>query len=111
MPHIIIEHDSKTKKEINLSKLAQSLHAILATHETVKLEALKTRTVEVENVIIGNNEMPNKMIHVTVLLLAGRSNELKETMAKSLFDKTHEILDGHPCSITVNIDELATYIK
>tara|TARA_Y100000385_G_C12825917_1_gene522394 strand:- start:400 stop:735 length:336 start_codon:yes stop_codon:yes gene_type:complete len=111
MPHIIIEHDSKIKSEVDLSILADTLHSSLAAQKTVKLEALKTRTIEVENVLIGNNDMPNKMIHITVLLLAGRSDELKEKMAKSLFDKTKELLDGFSCSITVNIDELATYIK
>lgn len=111
MPHIIIEHDSNIKNEIDLSNLVKTLHSTLATHETIKLEALKTRTIEVGNVLIGNSDMPNKMIHITVLLLAGRSDELKETMAKSLFDKTREALKGSICSVTVNIDELATYIK
>lgn len=111
MPHIIIEHDQRIKEEIELATLAHSLHSCLATHDTVKLEAIKTRTVEVQNVIIGSTETANKILHITVLLLKGRSDDLKKTMAQSLFNKVKERLGNVECSVTVNIDELATYIK
>ena len=44
------------------------------------------------NVFIGNEDMPNKIIHVTVLLLSGRSDTLKETMAQSLFDTVKDLI-------------------
>lgn len=111
MPHIIIEHDKDIKEEINLSELARALHETLSIQETVKLESIKTRSVEVNNIIIGSCETAQKILHVTVLLLSGRSPELKQLMAQSLFDKVKEKLGKLECSVTVNIDELATYIK
>jgi 5-carboxymethyl-2-hydroxymuconate isomerase len=110
MPHIIIEHDEKTKNEIDLGKLAESLHLNLASQDTIKLEAIKTRTVELKNVIVGTGES-NRMIHIEVLLLEGRSQELKEHIAQELFNVTQKILEDLECALTVNIAELGVYKK
>lgn len=110
MPHIVIEHDSQTTNEVDLKALAQTLHDTLAAQETVKLEALKTRTIEVDNTIIGAGEN-NQMIHVNVLLLTGRSVELKETMCAALFEAAQSFLADKKLSLTVNIDELGVYKK
>jgi 5-carboxymethyl-2-hydroxymuconate isomerase len=110
MPHIIIEHDEKTKNEIDLSKLAKSLHLNLASQDTIKLEAIKTRTVELKNVIVGTGAS-NRMIHIEVLLLEGRSQELKEYIAQELFNLTQIMLQDLECALTVNIAELGVYKK
>ena len=110
MPHIVIEHDSEIKKHIDLKKLANSLHQMMAKQETVSLEALKTRTIEVSNVIIGNGS-DNKMIHIDVQLLTGRSEELKRKMGEALFFETQKFLEAIVCSLSVNVRELGVYKK
>ena len=110
MPHIVIEHDSEIKKNIDLKKLAHSLHQTMASQETVALEALKTRTIEVSNVIIGDGK-DNKMIHVEVQLLTGRSDELKVKMGEDIFLECKKYLEGIVCSLSVNVTELGTYKK
>ena len=110
MPHIIIEHDSKTKESVDLKALATCLHNTLAAQETVRLEAVKTRTLEIDNVTVGAGEH-NEMLHVEVKLLEGRSVELKEQMALALFNEASNFLEGKNCSISVNIIELGVYKK
>ena len=115
MPHIIIEHDSSISKKLNLGSMVKDLHTNLASQKTVKLEFLKTRTIEVDNVLIGTGKH-NQMIHVNVLLLTGRSTELKEKMSNDLFDIVKDYLDKseigmEDCSLSVNVDELGSYRK
>ena len=110
MPHIIIEHYSKTKTQADLAKLTQSLHTTLAAQETIKLEAIKTRTIEIDNVIVADGSN-NQMLHVEIRLLTGRSVELKETMANAIYNTAKEVLEGVDCLLTVNVSELGVYKK
>ncbi len=110
MPHIVIQHDKKIKDEVNLPRLAQDLHDKLADQETISLEAIKTRTIQIENVIIADGSN-NKMIHIEVQLLAGRSHDLKEHMALELFTTAQKSLENNDCALTVNISELGVYKK
>lgn len=110
MPHIVIEHDKKTGESLDLSSLVKELHHTLAAQETVSLEAIKTRTIEVENVLIADGSH-NQMIHIQVLLLKGRSDELKLEMANALYSCTLNTLKDLKCSVTVNVGELGVYKK
>ena len=110
MPHIIIEHNKTTNKQIDLSHLAKEVHSTLAAQETVSLESIKTRTIEIENVIVADGSH-NQMVHIEIRLLSGRSEELKEKMAKAVHEKANNILSDINCILTINISELGTYIK
>lgn len=110
MPHIIIEHDTKTKEAIDLTELSMCLHETLANQETIKLEAIKTRTIEIDNVIVGEGDN-NQMLHVEIRLLTGRSSELKETMANAIYQEASTKLQDTNCLLTVNVSELGVYKK
>lgn len=110
MPHIVIEHDREVSNEISLVGLANDLHHTLSQQETVKLESIKTRTVQVENVIVADGRI-NKMVHVQVYLLPGRDNKLKERMAKALYETASKNLAGIKCKLSIHISELQVYIK
>lgn len=110
MPHIIIEHSKEIKQEVELAQLAMDLHQGLAEQDTVKLGSLKTRTQEVRNLIIGDNET-ERFLHVQVFLLKGRSEELKQTMADNLFKIAQGHLKESPSSLSVNVSELGAYSK
>jgi 5-carboxymethyl-2-hydroxymuconate isomerase len=110
LPHITIEHDQKIESEIDLNQLSKSLHQCLASQDTVTLDSVKTRTIEVKNVIIGVGDC-NRIIHIGVLLLSGRSKELKDRMAQELFSVAQTAIGELDCSLTVNVAELSAYKK
>ena len=111
MPHIIIEHDPKTKQDIDLGALCRDLHQCLAKQESVKEEAIKTRSIEVDNLIVGTAENNNQMIHIELKLLTGRSDEVKMYMAEALHAVAKKNLGKIECSITVDVSELGVYKK
>lgn len=110
MPHITIEHSPIENNEISLKELASELHYGLAKHDTIALQAIKTRTVEVSNVIIGDEGMQNKFLHTTIQLLTGRSEELKQIIIEDIF-KLVKSQSNDDYSISVEIRELQTYKK
>lgn len=109
MPHIIIEHSQSTAGEIDLNKLANSLHQELSEKETISLSNIKTRCHLAKNVIIGENSS-KKFLHITVKLLSGRSEELKKEIADSLFEKIEKFTKNNSY-VSVEVVDLQTYRK
>lgn len=108
MPHIIIEHSGNLGSEEQLKNLAMDLHTTMAQQETIKIEALKTRTCVSHNVVLGTGQK-NQLLHITFLLLAGRSDELKQTFINALSETAKPYYDPSVCSFSVEVKELETY--
>lgn len=96
MPHIIVEHTADIEA---VDGLLSALHESLAGQETVALESIKTRSIEVKNAIVGNGSQ-NSMIHVMVKLLSGRSDQLLKKMTGDLRDVALQNISGNT-SVTV----------
>lgn len=111
MPHIIVEYTSTMKHDI--PELLSQLHENLAGQDTVKIKAIKTRGIPVQHVIVGTGGWSDKMIHIALKLLPGRSDELKRTMSQDLHDVAKAFVQDDSVSITVEVTELheASYIK
>jgi 5-carboxymethyl-2-hydroxymuconate isomerase len=111
MPHIIVEYTSTMK--LDMPELLSQLHESLAGQDTVKIKAIKTRGVPVQHVIVGTGDWSDKMIHITLKLLPGRSDELKRTMAQDLHVIAKGFVKDDSASVTVEVTELheASYIK
>lgn len=110
MPHIVIEH-SGLGQNLDLASLSIKLHNTLSGHETINLAAIKTRTIESSHANIGTSSMANKFIHITLLLLPGRSDELKLKIVKNLYDDTLLFLTDKNCSVSVETRDLGVYFK
>ena len=116
MPHLIIEHNQTVNKNLNISRLTKSLHQILAKQESIKLESIKSRSIVIDDCLIGDSETKPDFIHVTLKLLAGRSDELKNSIGQSLqeeiFNEFQKAKRSRTtASITLEIRDLETYFK
>ena len=111
MPHIIVEYTSTMK--LDMPEFLSALHFNLAEQDTIKIKAIKTRGIPVQHVIVGDGRWSDKMIHVALKLLPGRSDELKRTMAQELHGVAKEFVKDDSVSITVEVIDLheASYTK
>ena len=111
MPHIIVEYTQGLSEDI--PKLLTALHNDLAPRDTINIHAIKTRAIPIQYVIVGDGNEPDKMIHITLKLLPGRSDELKKQMAQGLFDTAKARTHDDRISITVEVADLheASYTK
>ena len=66
-----------------VAALVGDLHQSLAGQESVTLGAIKSRSIAVQNAFVG--EVQNgSMVHVTLKLLSGRSDDLRAKMTGDL---------------------------
>ncbi|MGH1467332.1 MAG: 5-carboxymethyl-2-hydroxymuconate Delta-isomerase [Bdellovibrionales bacterium] len=107
MPHIILEHNSTDKALV--AKTCELLHKTLSEQETVKLGSIKTRSVFIENLVLGDGTADEDFAHVQLKLLPGRTEKLRVQMSKALL----EVLQSQfgTGSLSVEVIELASYSK
>lgn len=106
MPHIIIEHS-----DVLPEGLPRALHDNLTTQETIIAAGIKTRSIRIENAIIGDGSK-EAMVHIALKLLPGRSDELKTTMSQGLAETAKQFVNDNT-SVTVEVIDLHadSYIK
>ena len=108
MPHLIIEHSKNISLKKDFKSLVEDLHSNFAKQETVRLSAVKSRTIMSENVIVGEGSK-SEFLFLKVLLLPGRTEELK----KRFVDVLRDIIASHvfedKCSFCIEIAELQYY--
>ena len=102
MPHLIVEH---TRDIDEISQLLQDLHHNLGQQDTVNIESLKTRSICLDHVVIGNGDMQS-MVHVTLRLLPGRDDMLLKKMTTDLDSIARQHCSSLNTRITVESVEL-----
>ena len=108
MPHLIVEHSKNIKLKKDFKSLTEELHQSFSEQETVRLSAIKTRTTASENVIVGDGTKP-EFLFLKVLLLPGRSEELKQKFCEVLSEVIKEHVYEEQCSFCIEICELQHY--
>lgn len=109
MPHITLEF-SNNVPEKDFTQLFLKMHEFLSTQLPTELNNCKSRIVRCENFLIGDADPKNAFVHLAILVLKGRSVELKNTIASQLmqmlkahFKDSAKLMD---LQISVAIDDL-----
>lgn len=102
MPHIIVEHSADIA---DIPVLLEKLHHNLSKQDTVTLESIKTRAIEVQHAIVGNSDK-KLMLHIIVKLLSGRPDDLLNKISGDL----REIACTH-CGgdVSVTVETVSLY--
>lgn len=86
MPHLTLEYSANITEQIDFQDLFRHFHKVLNETGGVNLGNCKSRAVVQNEHLIGDGDAGHAFVHLNVLLLAGRSQELKQKL-------THELLD------------------
>lgn len=109
MPHIVVEHSMRLMDQTTHAALLKALHERVAAEASVDIKRIKTRSIPLEDVIVGDTGDENLMMHITLKLLAGRSAAVRKGIAADLQKIGREFLSrcGHGnCPVTVETVEL-----
>ena len=114
MPHLILEYTKNLTDKVNVPELLQSTHDALVG-EGIDQARLKTRAIEITHSVVGTAPVnEGQMAHMTLLLLEGRSVELKQQYAHAVHDVVKEaVQSSHPnCAVTLEVRDMVkdTYI-
>ncbi|MEL7258615.1 MAG: 5-carboxymethyl-2-hydroxymuconate isomerase [Pseudomonadota bacterium] len=110
MPHIIIEHSKGLDDSYDLQALCDDLWEKFAAHPAITApDTVRTRTIAANASRIGVESQ--SFAHATLLLLPGRSDEVRMELAQLILST----LEGHlpdVGSLTVRLDDIQQpYIK
>jgi len=90
MPQITVEF-SPALDHVDWGAFALELHPVVVETAAARLEACKTRTLRTEDDVVGGEADGHAIVHVTLALLAGRSDATKAKLTET----TLELLRKH----------------
>ena len=107
MPHIIVEHSSNIEDQIDLPDLLQGLHDALAA-EGIDKARIKTRSIPLSHAVVGDHGSSGHMVHITLLLLAGRDVATKKQYADPLHALAKGVLQEKlpQCAVTLEVRDM-----
>lgn len=110
MPQLEIEYSAQLPIKDELSKLAVDLHYVIAREADAELSSFKTRITPLENVVIGDGDPKNAMVHLDIRLLSGRINAVKfatgEAALAALIDRLEWLVGDYLVQFTVEVHDL-----
>lgn len=107
MPHITVEHTAPVSRQ-----MLEALHHNLAGQDTINLAAIKTRAIPVQQGIVGDGTH-TEFVHITVKLLSGRAEALRQKIGADLKAVALEHINPATTALSIEIAEMdpATYVK
>jgi 5-carboxymethyl-2-hydroxymuconate isomerase len=117
VPHLTLEYTANLAQDIPFSSLFSELHQVLSNVCGVHVANCKSRAVRHETYVIGQGEVENAFVHLTVQIMKGRSPELKGELGCALMEVLQRYYTAsaaqHRLQITVEIRDLqrAAYFK
>ncbi|WP_326669180.1 isomerase [Streptomyces canus] len=114
MPQITVEH-SPYLDHVLWEEFALALHPVVVETAAAKLEACKTRVLRTEDEAVGGETRNHAIVHVTLALLAGRSEETKAKLTEAVVELLRKYVgpeDGLTVHLSAEVRDLdASYTK
>jgi 5-carboxymethyl-2-hydroxymuconate isomerase len=86
MPQITVDYSAGLAGAFDRAGFAQALHAEVVETAAAKLPACKTQFRPTEDTVVGGDESGHAIVHVTLGLLAGRTEETKAKLTEAVLD-------------------------
>ena len=110
MPHFVIEYSRDVEQDHNIKQIMQIAHDSGAASGVMNPDDIKVRALAYDHyLLVGAND---SFVHVTVYLLAGRSDEQKLKVSSLLREKLADYLPG-VTSISIDVRDMngEVYLK
>lgn len=116
MPQLTLEFSSNVIEKQDIVSLFQACHVLLESTLPTDLESCKSRAIENNLYCVGDGQIDNAFIHVTLKVMKGRTTETLQNVGNSMMnilkDYFSESLKKLNLQITLEINELQkTYFK
>lgn len=86
MPQITVDYSASLQDAFDRGAFASALHAQLVEVAAARIEACKTRFCRTEDIAVGADTDGHALVHVTLGLLAGRTEETKAKLTEATLD-------------------------
>lgn len=110
MPHIVLEHSADLKSSLNESQILVKMHEFFVNTGIFTPEAVKARSISFDEYILTG--AGKSFVHVSVSILAGRSDEQIEMLCNNLYSLMKEnITQTEKLSLEIREMNPKTYRK
>ncbi|MEU6483818.1 isomerase [Streptomyces sp. NPDC046887] len=92
MPQITVDYSATLEEDFDRRGYALALHPVVVETAGARLPACKTRTRRSEQTVIADGGAEEPLIHITVALVAGRTEEAKAALAEAAVALTADFL-------------------
>ncbi|WAZ21285.1 isomerase [Streptomyces cinnabarinus] len=107
MPQILVNRTGRD--DVDWEGFASALNQLVVEKAAARIEACKTQVVRGEDVAVGTDVDDHGIVHVTIGLLAGRSDETKAALTEAVVDllrKFVEPQDGYRTHVSAEVRDL-----
>ncbi|MGW0337168.1 5-carboxymethyl-2-hydroxymuconate Delta-isomerase [Streptomyces sp. NPDC003011] len=114
MPQITVDYSATMASAFDRAGFADALHAATIEIAAAKPEACKTQFRRGEYTLVGHEEEGHAVVHVTIGLLAGRTEETKAKLTETVVEllTRHVEEDGFVLHASAEVRDLdASYRK
>lgn len=91
MPQITVDYSAELDDSLDRRGFAGALHPLVAETVTTKIAACKTRFRRIEEFVAGDAATGDAIVHISIALLPGRTEEIKARLTASVL----ELLGAH----------------
>lgn len=86
MPQIIVDYSGQLAEDFDRPGFARALHTAVVEIAAAKLPACKTQFRRTEDTTVGDDNDGHAVVHVTLGLLAGRTDETKAQLTETVLE-------------------------
>lgn len=104
MPHCLLEYSKPDEDKFNISVLLNNLHRAVSDYGLFQPGDVKSRAIGYDNYLVGTAQNGN-FIHITVMILTGRSAETKNALSLHVWQVIHDAVPD-VTSLTVEVREM-----
>ncbi|MGB2079217.1 MAG: 5-carboxymethyl-2-hydroxymuconate Delta-isomerase [Vibrio sp.] len=105
VPHIVLEYSNRIEERANIQSILEDLHQITIASGLFSIDLIKSRAIRINDWLVADQNDNVDFAHLTVEMLAGRSEAQRKALAEALCESLQSQLD-FVASITVNIREM-----
>ena len=84
MPHLVLECSSNINVRPEVTGFFAKAHSLLEKMLPTQLSSCKSRFISYDTFYLGSGHLDNAMLHLTLKILPGRSDLLKEQVGQAL---------------------------
>ncbi|MFF3345593.1 5-carboxymethyl-2-hydroxymuconate Delta-isomerase [Streptomyces sp. NPDC002779] len=107
MPQILVTRTGRD--DVDWEGFASALHQLVVEKAAARLEACKTQVVRGEDVAVGADTEGHGLVHVSIGLLAGRTDETKAELTEAVVDLLRKFVepeDGYRMQVSAEVRDL-----
>lgn len=106
MPHLRLEYTANVQQKTGFDALFSELHHALANVGGINIGNCKGRAFRLDDYYVADGQAGVAFVHLDVRILAGRPDELKQTIGAALMDvlKAHYAPSGAGPEVQLSVE-------